>query len=80
MVWLGGMIGIIMRDEYMHQNLAHFENIEPHMKQLQDKGVWTIIERETFPEYYPGVLGLRFVLQVKEGKNDVIERIETGWK
>ena len=69
-----------MRDEYIHENLAHFENIEPHMKQLQDEGVWTIIERKTFPEYYPGVLGLRFVLQVKEGKNDVIERIEAGWK
>ena len=69
-----------MRDEYMHQNLAHFENIEPHMKQLQDAGVWTIIERETFPEYMPGASGLRFVLEMKEGKNDVIERIEAGWK
>ena len=69
-----------MRDEYMHQNLAHFENIEPHMKQLQDAGVWTIIERETFPDYLKDASGLRFVLEVKEGNNDVIERIEAEWK
>ena len=69
-----------MKEGYLHENLAHFENIEPHMKQLQSEGVWTIIERETFPDYLKDASGLRFVLEVKEGKNDVIDRIEAGWK
>ena len=65
-----------MFEGYLHENLTHFQNIEPHMKQLEQAGVWTIKERETFPDYISGCTGLRFVLQMREGKNDVIEKIQ----
>ena len=72
----GGLIGILMFEGYLHENLTHFQNIEPHMKQLEEAGVWTIKERETFPDYISGCTGLQFVLQMREGKNDVIEKIQ----
>ena len=70
----GGFIAIVMKAGYIGSNIEYFENIEPHMKELEEARVWKVLEKETFPNYRMGLDGLWYVLQVEEGKNDVIEK------
>ena len=67
-----------MNEGYL--NFKYFENVEPHMKELEAAQVWTILERETCPNYRLGSEGMCYVLQMREGKNYVIEKIQAQWK
>ena len=46
-------------------NIAEYKDrLEPLMKQLEDEGKWTMLERMVFPDYLPEVNGIVFVFKV----------------
>ena len=59
----GGLIVLVSR-EYDVTIAEYKDRLEPLMKQLEDEGKWTILERTVFPEYHPEVNGIVFVFKV----------------
>ena len=44
------------------------DRLEPLMKQLEDEGKWTTLERTVFPRYFPGYNGVRFVFKITKAE------------
>ena len=52
------------RERHVLTNKEYKDRLEPLMKQLEDEGKWTMLERTVFHGYYPGVDGIQFVFKV----------------
>ena len=66
---------MLMCERYFHENPEYAGNIEPHMLELQTAGVWTRLKRERFPNYHASYDGVEFVLQVHQGKNQILNKL-----
>ncbi|XP_035693281.1 uncharacterized protein LOC118427550 [Branchiostoma floridae] len=60
----GGIICIIMREEFLHTLEAYKDKLEPAMARLEQEGLWERVSRDVFPDFYPNKTGVRFVFRV----------------
>ena len=60
----GGLIVLVCCEKEVLNIAEYKDRLEPLMKQLEDEGKWTILERTIFPEYLPEVNGIVFVVKV----------------
>ena len=55
---------LVCREKDVLTIAEYKDRLEPLMKQLEDEGKWTMLERTVFPEYLPEVNGIVFVFKV----------------
>ena len=55
---------LVCREEDVLNIEEYKDRLEPLMKQLEDEGKWTMLERTVFPEYLPAMNGIVFVFKV----------------
>ena len=67
---IGGLVVIVMREEYLWTVPEYKDRLEPHMEQLQDEGQWIRLERTHIPSYFCGYDGLLFVFKVTKTSNE----------
>ncbi|ESO94300.1 hypothetical protein LOTGIDRAFT_161525 [Lottia gigantea] len=61
----GGVVCIVMREEYLFTVSEYKDRLEPLMKQLEDDEKWEISDRIIFPNHFAGKSGVLFVFRVK---------------
>ncbi|XP_042209235.1 demethylmenaquinone methyltransferase-like isoform X4 [Homarus americanus] len=60
----GGLVVISMRLEFLETVEEYRNRLEPHMNQLEQKGVWHKVARTVVPGYYCGKEGVVFSYRV----------------
>jgi len=73
----GGLVVIVMREEYLSYVKEYVGRLEPMMETLQVDGAWSRQERTVVPNYSFGKNGVVFVYKVQaEGNVDIKEDTE----
>ena len=77
---VGGFIGMLMSEAYWKDKLPSFIlNLENRMKDMEEAGVWRIVERGSVPDYYTlhgeNQQGALFVLQLNNNKNEALHNL-----
>ena len=65
---LGGLVGMVIRENDVLTIPEYKDRLEPLMKQLEDEGKWTMLERTIFPGYLPGFNGVLFVFKITKAE------------
>ncbi|XP_068223686.1 methyltransferase-like protein 27 [Palaemon carinicauda] len=60
----GGLVIIVMREEYLHEVQEYRDRLVPHMESLQKEGKWTKVEVKKVPDYFFGKEGIIFTYKV----------------
>lgn len=60
----GGLVIIVMREEYLYEVNEYKDRLVPHMDFLQQKGYWTKVEMKTISNYAFGKDGIVFTYRV----------------
>ena len=58
------MIVFSMREEFLDTD-AYRNSLEPMMKELQDSGKWTKVEKSIVPDYFCGKTGVIYRFKVQ---------------
>ncbi|XP_005092039.2 uncharacterized protein LOC101863490 [Aplysia californica] len=61
----GGYVVIVMREQYLSSVAEYKDRLEPHMKELTQKGKWEPVSRTVVPRYSFNNNGVVFVFKVK---------------
>jgi len=65
----GGMVLIVMREEYLSYVKEYAETLEPYMNRLEKKGAWRQVGRNVVPEYSFNKNGVVFSYEVLDTKS-----------